>query len=59
VWKLADLENTVPPENEPIRGLPREPFRLPGVDIGDPARREMDEHGLRAVLARIAAGSKS
>jgi hypothetical protein len=58
VWKLADLDHVVR-EDEPITGLPREPYRMPALDIGDAARREMDEHGLRAVLERISRGSSS
>lgn len=56
VWKLADLDSVVK-EGEPIIGMPKDPrYRLPAVDVGDPARREMDEYGLRAILSEIVAG---
>lgn len=60
VWKLADLDHVVR-VGEPITGLPREPspYRLPGADFGQPARSELDEHGLRTLLERIAAGERS
>jgi serine/threonine protein kinase len=56
VWKLADLDNTVR-ANEPITGVPAKAYRLDGCGVGDPANRAMDEHGLRVVLERIAAGA--
>jgi hypothetical protein len=57
VWKLADLDNVVR-EGQPITGLPREPsrYRMPGVEIGDLARPEIDHHGLGAILERITSG---
>jgi hypothetical protein len=55
VWKLADLDNVVR-EGEPVTGVPQDRCRVDDVDVGDLARREMDEHGLRAVVERIISG---
>lgn len=59
-WKLADLDQVIR-EGEPITGLPREPspYRLPGADVGQPARRELDTYGLRTLVERIRACERS
>ena len=53
VWKLIDL-NQVAREGEPVTGLPKAGrYVLDSVQLGDPARPEMDTHGLSAILAEI------
>jgi hypothetical protein len=40
----------------PIVGLPKDKrYVLPGVELGDPAKPEMDYYGLDAVVAEIRA----
>jgi hypothetical protein len=52
VWKLIDLDHCVE-EGGKVTGLARPPYALPGARVCDPARREMDEHGLDVILAEI------
>jgi hypothetical protein len=54
-WKLGDL-NTCVLRASPIVGLPRDTrYVLPGVELGDPAKPDMDAYGLDAVVAEIRA----
>jgi len=54
-WKLGDL-NVCVPNGCPIIGLPRDPrYVLPGTRVGDRARQEVDDYGLKAVVAEIRA----
>lgn len=55
-WKLGDL-NTCVARASPILGLPKaERYVLPGVELGDPAKPEMDDYGLASVVDEIREG---